>query len=112
MRAAESDERRDALPEAESAFGSEPNTTEQKTAANFTRAEFSAKVIGMTPAQLVQFIGEPDNQKVKEGSEYWAYSAVAFKTSETKRESVGIQIVFENKRVDRVIVMDDIRYGP
>ena len=111
MRTAELVERQDALPKAKAAPESEPNTAEQKTVNNYTRAEFSAKVVGMTPPQLVRFISEPDKQTVKEGAEYWTYNAVLFKISETNRESVDIQIVFENKRVDRMIVTGDIKYG-
>ena len=111
MRATESGARQDAVPEVKSVYGSEPTATARKTLENYTRTEFAARVVGMLPAQLVRFVGEPDNQVVKEGSEYWTYNAVSFKTSETNCESVGIQIVFEDKRVDRMVVMDDIQYG-
>lgn len=104
-------ERQDALPEAKPAAGPELTTVEKRAANIFTRAEFAARVGGMTPEHLIQLIGKPDKQAVKEGSEYWTYNTVSFKISETDRESVDVQIIFENKRVDRTVFMDDVKYG-
>ena len=116
LRAAESGERSRAQPEAKAVDepqkdATEANTAEQKIANTLTREAFSARVVGITPANLVRFLGEPDNKAVKEGAEYWTYRAVPFQTSGTNSESFDIKIVFENEKVDRMVVMGDVRYG-
>lgn len=97
--------------DAQSATEAEPTTKSLNAPKDCTRREFIDKVTGMSPAQLTQFIGKPDNKTERDKVLYWVYNEIACKKDDGSVEIVSAQIVFENDRVLRANFAEDIQYG-
>ena len=64
--------------------------------------EFKRAVIGMTPEQLVRYVGKPLGTSSDGARQYWDYDAITY-DSVTGKSDRRAQVLFMNGRVDGVI---------
>ncbi len=82
-----------------------------KSPRDCTRVEFEKQLIGMSAEQVEKFLGAPNKKtEMERGTAFWVYDALLCRNAEGTAESVGVQVAFENSRVDRASFSENVAY--
>ena len=77
-----------------------------------TRSSFSRHMVGMTISEVLTALGKPDKVSEESGAQQWIYNELLLAMKGGGVEQSPALIVFEQGRVARAVLTENIQYSP